>query len=285
MSASWTDRQALTRLVRSTGLAEVLEQLGCRRDRHDKAKWHTPAGIVSLTGPRFFNWTRGQGGGGAIDLVMQLQQWDFPTARQWLAARFATLGPPAPADGAVALAPTLRLPAKDETMLPRVVRYLTVDRGVPASLVHDLIGSGQLYADARGNAVFLLLGKEKAVVGAELRGTTPAKWHGLAPGSRKDRGCFFVGDRRDGRAFLCESAIDALSCFVLHGGLALSTAGATPDPPWLPALLEKGFQVACAFDADETGDELAAKMHQRHPAVSRFRPPAHDWNDALRATP
>ncbi len=33
-------------------------------------------------------------------------------------------------------------------------------------------------------------GKEKSVVGADLRGTTTKQWRGMAIGSRKDLGCF-----------------------------------------------------------------------------------------------
>ena len=43
---------------------------------------------------------------------------------------------------------------------------------------------------------------------------------------------------------LCESAIDAISCLTLHPGYqCLSTAGARPDPRWLPPLLDQGCQI------------------------------------------
>jgi hypothetical protein len=156
--------------------------------------------------------------------------------------------------------------------------------------LEPLIQAGTLYGDARANAVFLLLGKENLPVGAELRGTTARPWRGLAPGSQKDLGYFAVPLQRSlncqnaaSPIILCESAIDALSCFELHPQCrCLSTAGARPNPHWLPSLLDQGYPIYCGFDADPTGDHMAAAMLALYPAIKRLRPPAHDWNDVLK---
>ena len=149
-----------------------------------------------------------------------------------------------------------------------------------------LIDSGTLYADARTNAVFLLRDDHRLPVGAELRGTTATPWHGLAPGSRKDLGCFAIPVEPRSTVVLCESAIDAISCFVLHPAYrCLSTAGARPEPRWLRPLLEQGCQLYCGFDADPTGDAMADAMITLYPRVQRLRPTPHDWNDVLKARP
>src|SRR5256884_5363902 len=44
---------------------------------------------------------------------------------------------------------------------------------------------------------------------------------------------------------------------------AISTAGARPNPRWLPALLAQGYLVYCGFDADDTGENLARQMIDR----------------------
>jgi len=64
---------------------------------------------------------------------------------------------------------------------------------------------------------------------------------------------------------------------------SLSTAGARPNPHWLPPLLVQGCQVYCGFDADPTGDAMAQAMIALHPRVQRLRPSQHDWNDVLKA--
>jgi hypothetical protein len=167
-----------------------------------------------------------------------------------------------------------------------VHQYLVRVRRLPAALIEQLIPTGSLYADAHANAVFLLRDAQQRPVGAELRGTTRRPWHGLAPGSRKDQGYFSWPDAPQSVCILCESAIDALSCWLLHPhAWCVSTAGARANPPWLGPLLQPGFSVYCGYDADPVGDALAQVMLVQHPTLRRLRPPCKDWNDALRAGP
>jgi len=268
--------------VRITPLESVLRRSGAQPDPSDRHKWRTSQGVLSVTGAKFMNWNRAQGGGGAIDLVMHLQQLSFRQAVQWLDESFP--GPCRPQPDPLPPQATLALPPPDPAKLWRVRQYLVRERRLPSAFVEPLIQSGALYADHRANAVFLLLGKEKQPVGAELRGTTPRLWRGLAPGSQKDLGFFAVPSAPLPALILVESAIDAISCFALHPGhRCLSTAGARPHPRWLAAFIDQGYSVQCGFDADPTGDTMAHALIALHPTVQRLRPPQHDWNDTLRA--
>jgi hypothetical protein len=275
-------RKELAQHLRAIPLETVLPLCGAQKDHNDKRKWHTSAGALSVTGAKFMNWHDSVGGGGAIDLVMHLNHLDFKAAVDWLAHHFPGARPPPP------VPPTppsqLRLPPPDPSNLGRVKEYLAQQRGITPTLLDPLIQSGTLYADTRANAVFLLLGKENLPVGAELRGTTQRVWRGLAPGSQKELGCFSIPATPLPGIILCESAIDAISCFALHPHhRCLSTAGARPNPRWLQPLLNQGHPVYCGFDADPTGDDMARAMTALHPTVKRLRPPKHDWNDVLRA--
>jgi hypothetical protein len=268
--------------VRAIPLAAVLRQSGAQPDRYDPAKWHTAQGVLSVTGAKFMNWNHAQGGGGAIDLVMHLHQLGFREAVQWLGHHFpgSLARPPAP----VSLKGALHLPLSDPTRLGSVRRYLVAERHLPGDLVDMLIPSGTLYADPRANAVFLMRGPHHHPVGAELRGTTARPWHGLAPGSQRDLGYFAVHTTEYSAVILVESAIDALSCSVLHPQYrCLSTAGARPNPGWLGTLLDECHRVYCGFDADPTGENMARAMIARHPNIRRLRPAQHDWNDVLKA--
>lgn len=280
------DRDDLRRraaAVRQLPLQSVLAVRGAARDERDRSKWHTEQGPLSVNGSKFINWRRGVGGGGAIDLVMHLAEIDCPAAVAWLEQHFAV--------GPLAACQTRRdssnaklcLPAADERTLGRVLRYLTDRRHLPASLLAPLVESGKLYADSRGNAVFLLVaGKANRPVGAELRGTGPRIWRGMAPGSRKDSGYFWIGDSSSGRIVLCESAIDAISCLAIDTNrICISTSGVRATPRWLKGLIARGYEIHCGFDADQPGDNAASQMIALHPTVQRLRPPAHDWNDAL----
>ena len=138
--------------LRCVSLAAVLRETGAQRDRYDKAKWHTAQGAISITGMKFMNWNQSIGGGGAIDLAMHLNDLDFKAAVEWLQLHFSILPdsapPPAPR--------RLTLPPPDRSKLSAVKHYLIHDRAIPPSMTDSLIESGKLYADRRGNAVFLL---------------------------------------------------------------------------------------------------------------------------------
>ena len=269
-------------VVRNIDLEAVLERTGCIKDRLDKAKWHTPDGVISVTGQKFMNWRQGTGGGGAIDLVIHLTRCDFKAAVFWLSNNFPHYASQTLGRQTSISKQAFTLPRRDDTRLQLITNYLRDDRCIPAGLIDFLVRSGKLYANNRANAVFLLLGKEKIAVGAELRGTTHSKWHGMSPGSRKDLGFFYVKSSNTMKAVLCESAIDAISYFSLHPNcMALSTSGVNPNPAWLPILIEKGFDIYCGFDSDEIGDSLANKMIHLYPTVKRLRPGKHDWNEVL----
>jgi len=265
--------------LRRVPLPAVLRETGAQRDRYDKARWHTPKGAISITGMKFMNWHQSRGGGGAIDLAMHLNDLDFKAAVAWLRRHFLI-----PPDSAPPPARRrFTLPPPDRSRLSAVTHYLIHDRAITPSMTDSLIASGKLYADRRGNAVFPLLGKENTAVGAELRGTGPQHWRGMAPGSQKDLGYFSVDAPDATRVILCESAIDAISCLLLHpSSFCVSTSGARPNPRWLPALLSQGLAVYCGFDADATGDTMAEQMIAWHPSFRRLRPSHQDWNDILK---
>jgi hypothetical protein len=281
--------------LREVPLETVLISRGAARNRHDKSKWHTEQGPLSVSGPKFMNWQRGQGGGGAIDLVMHLADVDFLAAVAWLEEHLAvghvavgkTTPPPSHSSRREPSVPDShnkpRLPVRNDRLLGRVHAYLTGRRHLAASLLEPLLESGKLYADCRGNAVFLLVaGKAHRPVGAEMRGTGPRVWRGMAPGTRKDLGYFWIGVKGSRQLVLCESAIDAISCHQMHAErICISTSGVRANPGWLSGLIARGYDIRCGFDADEAGDAAARQLIALHPAVKRLRPPAHDWNDAL----
>lgn len=291
---SFEDFRRRADAVRGLPLETVLQWRGAVRDRRDRSKWHTEQGPLSVSGAKFTNWQRVHGGGGAIDLVMHLAGVEAGAAVSWLEqqlgtsqlAACGTAADSSPKQRAVpAKARSLRLPAREDRLLARVRRYLIEQRHLPIALLEPLVQSGKLYADQRGNAVFLLVaGKAQRPVGAELRGTGKCVWRGMAPGSCKDAGYFWIGASGSAEIVLCESAIDAISCFAIHSDrICLSTSGVRANPHWLSGLLARGYRIQCGFDADRPGDAAAAAMISLHAQVTRLRPSAHDWNDVLAA--
>ena len=319
---SFAELRRRAAVVRAAPLESVLLLRGAVRDGADRHKWHTERGPLSVTGPKFTNWHTNQGGGGAIDLVMHLANVDFRVALAWLEGHLAAgllavgepglgdslaqsassqasgLADPAPGSTCLGRVPAARAPCtpgrlwsagewrpplRDDRLLGGVRRYLAERRHLAASVIEPLIESDKVYADGRGNAVFVLVaGKTNRPVGAELRGTGPRVWRGMAAGSRKDHGYFWVGLAGSRQIVLCESAIDALSCFQMDPQrICISTSGVRADPPWLRGLLARDYELYCGFDADQPGDAAAVRMIALHAAVKRLRPPGHDWNDVL----
>ncbi len=113
---------------------------------------------------------------------------------------------------------------------------------------------------------------------------------GLAPGSRRDRGGFWLatGSAPPAAVLLVESAVDALSAALLPApglppdSLIASTAGAARRlPRWLDSF--PSSRLLCGYDADPVGDQADRALLRQHPGLRRLRPEqAKDWNDLLR---
>ena len=311
-SSSFRDFRQRADAVRSIPLAVVLTGWGAQPEPRDRSQWRTEQGRLSITGAKYYNWHRQQGGGGAIDLVMHLSGCDIRAAVQWLELQMGAASTAMMASGDATCQREqfglskqhdqveLRLPVANLSQLPRVRQYLTDERRLAADILEPLFDKGKVYADERGNAVFLMVaGKANQPIGAELRGTRKTKWRGLALGTRKDAGYFWIGTPGSKKIILCEGAIDAISCFQLHetkldetklietmldtgfGCICISTAGVRSNPPWLMPLLARRYDIHCGFDDDDAGEAASCRLIARHPEIKRLRPPAHDWNDAL----
>jgi len=195
-------------------------------------------------------------------------------------------------------------PTPDADRWPQVRAYLVEGRGIPRGMVDTLHERGDIYADARGNAVFVRRDEERAIVGASLRGTAPgSEFQGLALGTRRDEGHFSFtltlgkpSPHDTPQYHLVESPIDALSRAVLarqagetgpHVFISTDGQGELPRRQIDEALANRGL-VRCGFDNDQGGAALWAQVKEAYPraeAIERERPPAgaKDWNDALRA--
>jgi hypothetical protein len=286
------DIKAIADQVRDRDLKLVAEQLGLERDPHDKHKWRDDHHILSINHGKFHDWAMAKGGGGAIDLVMHVQQSDFKAAVEWLSGQ--QLPEQAPK---VQEAKQLQLPEPNEQNWPAVQQYLTETRGLPENWVEHLHQRGLIYADKHQNAVFVRHDADQWVrgnaTGASLRGTQGEPFHGLAPGSARDAGYFWLrsGTENVTRVVLVESAIDAISLAKLEQDklpdrpttvyISTDGSGAIPTEA-LQQVIVQGGQVLVAFDADGAGEKMAWRVAEAVPGVRRMVPAVgKDWNDRL----
>lgn len=304
LQAAMDEQKALSARLRALPLPDVLDALGFVRDKAEKTRWKAEGFNITIgegaKASKWFDHAAGTGRGGSIDLVQHVTGSDFKGALAWLSDRF---GPGAAAADltaklrAQAVAEVKAAVAEREPFTPpraapenwqKVRRYLVDERALPASYIDKLHERGDLYADAKQNAVFVCQDMQKKIIGAELKGTVGSRFTGMAPGSRKDAGGFRVGDiAKAATIYIVESAIDAISLFRLRikagerNHAIISTAGTTPEPrKWFAGLADSVRRV-CAFDNDKAGDEAAHKL--RSHKFERMKPDRKDWNDDLKA--
>ncbi len=283
--------------VRDFPLEKVAYELGLNPDSKDKHKWENKHHSLNITGSKFYDWKELKGGGGAIDLVMHINDCDFKQSVAWLNDRFG--------EGATLEAVTYKTreiikekpvleftpPVLSESKWQSVKKYLTRTRKLPSGLVDSLHEFGLIYADEKQNAVFIRRSlDESKITGATLRGTAGEDntFKGLAKGTKRSEGWFYFqqgGQSSDtiNRAVLVESPIDAMSFAVLDRNdsrrtIYISTDGAGSIPN---EFLRQSLDVVVAYDNDEPGNLMAQRVISQFPNAVRKIPKAIDWNEEL----
>ena len=292
--AKYTD---LANSVRDLPLKDVAYELGLELDPKDKHKWQNEYHTINITGSKFYDWKEMKGGGGAIDLVMHVNQCDYKQSLAWLSDRFGESA----ATEAVTYktreiiqtepVPEFTPPVAEPNRWKSVRKYLTRNRKLPSGLVDRLHEQGLIYADKNQNAVFIRRAlDESKITGASLRGTVGEdnKFKGLAKGSKRKDGWFYFtkGEQSSDpvrRIVLVESPIDAMSLAVLERTdskktLYLSTDGAGGIPT---EYLKQIKEVVIAFDRDRSGKEMAARIKAQLPNAVVKTPSSVDWNRDL----
>jgi 5S rRNA maturation endonuclease (ribonuclease M5) len=303
---NWKTKYAdIANKVRDLPLKDVAYELGLEADPQDQHKWQNENHTINITGSKFYDWKQMEGGGGAIDLVMHVNECDYKQSVAWLGDRF---GSSAAIEAVTYKAQEIIHSIPVQEFIPPAIaqdkwqgvkQYLTRQRLLPSGLVDRLHEQGLIYADKNQNAVFLRRSlDEKRITGASLRGTTGAslrgttgadnKFKGLAKGSKRLDGWFYFerGEQSSDpvrRVVLVESPIDAMSLAVLERTdskktLYLSTDGAGQIPT---EYLKEVKDVVIAFDNDEPGQEMAQRLKTQLPNATRKIPSSIDWNQDL----
>lgn len=216
-NAEYKRKEAAARL-RDLPLETVAQALGCYKSpkvvQKDKDLWESPAGKLSIKGTKFYNQETGFGDGGAISLVMHLNDCNYAHALAWLRD---TYDPAAAVEAAVeaarikaqdevkkAPAAPFRAPQHVEASWPRVREYLVSVRALAGALVDKLRNAGWLGADARNNAYFVKQDGNK-LTAVELKGTGRSLFTGSR--GRSSEGVFVVEGGTDKLA-VCEAPIE-----------------------------------------------------------------------------
>jgi len=175
----------------------------------------------------------------------------------------------------------------------RVFSYLTKTRGLPESMINDLIDSGLLYQDKRGNCVFPCYNQSGQAKGAILRGTlTDKPFKGRAKNSDVKYGWSLIPQNESSVLFVVEAPIDALSLVTIykdkgignHYILALGGLFMESLKKFLE-LYSNVNKMVLAVDNDAPASEFIGKVKANLGSeykIKELRPKnKKDWNEVL----
>jgi ribosomal protein S4 len=290
-----------TQQLRDLALEDVAWELGLDSQASQSNRWVGHGHIIDINGDKFQSASAGvEKGGGAIDLVIQVNNYNLRQGLAWLNQRFGLIGAERAAIASVKKqtadilqtepAPKFVPPVEDKSKWTGVHDYLTHFWGLPSNFVHGFHQSGLIYADSKQNAVFVMRDLNQQVKGAYLQGS---EFKGLAIGSDRTKSWFHfqLGERgttKVEKVVLCSSTIDAFS----YAMLEYSRTGSIPkqrtlymalaDPKSTPVeRLEDISQIKTAFNSDEFGSASALAVKKLLPQVRRSRPKTVSWNQDL----
>nr|WP_322715943.1 MobV family relaxase [Nostoc sp. ChiQUE02]MDZ8228799.1 MobV family relaxase [Nostoc sp. ChiQUE02] len=312
--ASEKERQRLEEIVRSLelktqqlrdlALEDVAWELGLH---HKEGKWKGHGHIINIDGPKFYDFAPDQqkGSGGAIDLVMHVNNCNLRQAVVWLHERFGEAGVERAAIAHVKNRaadiiqteprPQFTPPVEDKANWSAVEHYLTQNRGIRSDCVQMLHNQGLVYADQQQNAVFVMRNLDGQRNGAFLRGTRGENnsFKGYSKGTKRSDSWFYfhLGGKatdKTSTAILCKSPIDAISRamleYLIRGDVPpeRTVYMAIDDIKSLPLeRLQKVPNILVAFGNDKSSDAAAQRVLELMPQSQIKKSKASDWNQQL----
>lgn len=239
--------------------------------------------------------------GNAIDCLVNYFNYTLPDAVNALLADAggAGVGTAAPTQDAAADAPTQAsgkgqrkpfvLPEADNRTSKELSNYLSGRRGISAFVVSDLICEEKVMYQERTHNNIVFVNPERNF--AEIRGTNPNKpFHQVM---YDDDPAAFWWFKADGLysdaevAYICESAIDAISLYCIHriynnklNGLYCSIAGVANQKRIdriKAGMGAAGLPVILAVDNDDAGEQC----RKRNPDCGYAVPHLKDYNEVL----
>ncbi len=296
--------ESQTQQLHDLPLENVAWELGLH---HEQGNWKGHGHIINIDGSKFYDFSphEHQGGGGAIDLVMHVNNYNTKQAIIWLHDRFGEAGAERAAIAKarsvaaeiIQLEPRLEFtpPAEDQSKWQAVHDYLTQQRGLPSNFVQGFHQLGLIYADQQQNAVFLMRDFNHEVQGAYLLATTAQEnsFSSYSIGTKR-RGSWFhfqMGQpeaKQVQKAVLCSSPLDAFSCAMFELELTQAIPKqrtlymAIDDPKSVPTeRLQHIPQIKVAFNPDDNGEAAAKEIKKILPQAKRLKPKTKDWNERL----
>lgn len=263
-------------------LVELRNGVYCLRS-HDSLK---------ISNGKWYWWSRGIGGRSALDYLIEVEGIPLVEAVQKINAM----------EGIEKTVPSIYVPSHKPFVLPernsnndRVLQYLQM-RSIDREVIEMCIAFDTLYEDVRHNCCFVGFDETRSPRYAMLRSSDPSRSFLQEVAGSDKRYSFSLPPTESTKLYITESAIDALSLYVLRGYAPdnyLSIAGAnTPRGNTLPLALEHYLSmhqqiesVCLCLDNDRAGLQAAKAIQARLPEQYRIKhlPPKEgkDYNEQL----
>ena len=263
-------------------LVELRNGVYCLRS-HDSLK---------ISNGKWYWWSRGIGGRSALDYLIEVEGLPLVEAVQKINAM----------EGIEKSVPSIYVPTHKPFVLPernsnndRVLQYLQM-RGIDREVIEMCIAFDTLYEDVRHNCCFVGFDETRSPRYAMLRSSDPSRSFLQEVAGSDKRYSFSLPPTESTKLYITESAIDALSLYVLRDCAPdnyLSIAGAnTPRGNMLPLALEHYLSmhqqiesVCLCLDNDRAGIQAAKAIQARLPEqyITELLPPKEgkDYNEQL----
>ena len=263
-------------------LVELRNGVYCLRS-HDSLK---------ISNGKWYWWSRGIGGRSALDYLIEVEGIPLVEAVQRINAM----------EGIEKTVPSIYVPSHKPFVLPernsnndRVLQYLQM-RGIDREVIEMCIAFDTLYEDVRHNCCFVGFDETRSPRYAMLRSSDPSRSFLQEVAGSDKRYSFSLPPTESTKLYITESAIDALSLYVLRDNAPdnyLSIAGAnTPRGNTLPLALEHYLamhqqieSICLCLDNDRAGIQAAKAIQARLPEqyITELLPPKEgkDYNEQL----
>lgn len=241
---------------------------------------------------KWYWWSRGIGGRSALDYLNEVEGIPLVEAVQRINAM----------EGIEKSVPSIYVPSHKPFVLPernsnndRVLQYLQI-RGIDREVIEMCIAFDTLYEDVRHNCCFVGFDETRSPRYAMLRSSDPSRSFLQEVAGSDKRYSFSLPPTESTKLYITESAIDALSLYVLRDFAPdnyLSIAGAnTPRGNMLPLALEHYLamhqqieSICLCLDNDRAGIQAAKAIQARLPEqyITELLPPKEgkDYNEQL----
>jgi Plasmid recombination enzyme len=269
--------RAMSASMRNLQLERVAAELGLKPAPNQSHRWQGQGYNLNLNDNKFYDWQALKGGGGAIDLVMYVQKWDFKAAIVWLRDLFGesvTLQAAVANTRAILQSEPMRLftlpePAEQHWQVAR--SHLTQPLKFPTRLIDRLHKQGLIYADSKQDIVFVYRSLERQEKsGASLYLIQHSTWQTL----EMAQGWFYLDPKGQSRKppqriVLVDSPTEAIAKYLLEQPQQVRSAKAEISPRSLylavdevePLLLEKLQEFSQITLACSSGRQLELMQH------------------------